>query len=140
MPFITQLPGMNPIPIAEFYAHNLELPLEDMVVEGLPSIQTINALAQQPPPPPPAPPALTHDASTNVHIQHQAPKPPPIAGGGSPPPASPGAAGGAGSLPAMQGPMGQHNAPQAPGTLPGPQPAYPPPMLHLLPRQPQQPV
>lgn len=43
MPYLIQLPGINPYPLAERYADLLEIPMDDIVIEGLPSIQAINA-------------------------------------------------------------------------------------------------
>lgn len=43
MPYILQLPGMNPTPIAKRYLDLLEIDLEEAIVEGLPSITAINA-------------------------------------------------------------------------------------------------
>lgn len=43
MPYILQLPGVNPYPLAKRYADLLDIDLEDIVVEGLPSITAINA-------------------------------------------------------------------------------------------------
>ena len=43
MPYMLQLPGINPHPLAQRYAELLEIDFEDIVVEGLPSIQAMNA-------------------------------------------------------------------------------------------------
>lgn len=43
MPYMIQLPGVNPYPLARRYADLLEINLEDFVVEGMPSIQAMNA-------------------------------------------------------------------------------------------------
>ena len=43
MPYLLQLPGVNPYPLAKRYADLLEIELEDIVIEGLPSITAINA-------------------------------------------------------------------------------------------------
>lgn len=51
IPLLTQIPGVNPTPIAEKYADLLDLGLEDMIVEGIPSIVAMNALAGRPQPP-----------------------------------------------------------------------------------------
>lgn len=45
MPYLLQLPGINPHPIAARYADLLDIDLEDIVVEGMPSITAINAQA-----------------------------------------------------------------------------------------------
>lgn len=44
MPTIVQLPGVNPVPIAEEYLELLEIDAEDKVVEGMPSIVALNAM------------------------------------------------------------------------------------------------
>jgi hypothetical protein len=43
MPYLLQLPGVNPHPLAHRYAELLEIDLDDIIVEGMPSIQAINA-------------------------------------------------------------------------------------------------
>ncbi len=43
MPYLLQLPGINPYPLAHRYADLLEIDLDDIVREGMPSIQAINA-------------------------------------------------------------------------------------------------
>lgn len=43
MPYLLQLPGVNPHPLAQRYAELLEIDLDDIIVEGMPSIQAINA-------------------------------------------------------------------------------------------------
>ena len=48
MPYLIQLPGVNPYPLAKRYADLLEIDLEDVVIEGMPSIQAINAQAGRP--------------------------------------------------------------------------------------------
>lgn len=42
MPYITQLPGVNPMPFVKKYAQLLDIDSEDMIVEGLPSIAAMN--------------------------------------------------------------------------------------------------
>ena len=44
MPWIIQLPGVNPTPLIEKYCHLLDVDVEEMVIEGMPSIQAMNAL------------------------------------------------------------------------------------------------
>lgn len=44
MPFILQLPGVNPVPIAQKYLDLLDIDIEDAVVDGLPSITALNAM------------------------------------------------------------------------------------------------
>ena len=43
MPYLLQLPGVNPYPLAHRYADLLEIAMDDIVVEGMPSIQAMNA-------------------------------------------------------------------------------------------------
>lgn len=43
MPYILQLPGMNPFTIGKRYLDLLEMNIEEAIVEGLPSIQAINS-------------------------------------------------------------------------------------------------
>lgn len=54
MPFVIQIPGINPIPFGQKYL-DLLLPegeLEDAIVEGLPSMVALNQMAAKPPTPP----------------------------------------------------------------------------------------
>lgn len=44
MPFIIQLPGINPKPFADAYTKLLDIDMDDAVAEGLPSIMAINAV------------------------------------------------------------------------------------------------
>jgi len=44
MPFILQLPGVNPVPITQKYLDLLDVDVEDAVVDGLPSITALNAM------------------------------------------------------------------------------------------------
>lgn len=48
MPYLIQLPGVNPYPLGRRYADLLEIDLDDIVVEGMPSIQAINAQMGKP--------------------------------------------------------------------------------------------
>lgn len=43
MPYIVQLPGINPLPFGKRYLDLLDIDMEDAIVEGLPSIQAQNA-------------------------------------------------------------------------------------------------
>lgn len=43
MPYLLQLPGINPYPLAKRYADLLEIDIDDIIIEGLPSITAINA-------------------------------------------------------------------------------------------------
>ena len=101
-PTILQIPGINPVPFAKKYLQVLNIDLEEGVVEGMPSIQAINAMmsAAARGAPPGMPPGA----------------PPPA---GPPPPAhSP--------APAAQGHMGAHNGPMSPHPV-GPMAAHPAP-------------
>lgn len=113
MPTVLQLPGFPSLPLVEKYGDLLEIDLESAAVEGMPSITTVNAMAQQPPPPPAAPPA---GPSNTLHL-HEGKQPANPVGA---PPGTPNA-------PGMQGPAGAHNAPQPPGQRGGPQPGFPAP-------------
>lgn len=52
MPYLLQLPGVNPYPLGRRYSDLLEIDLDDVIVEGMPSIQAINSqfskMAQSP--------------------------------------------------------------------------------------------
>lgn len=48
MPYLLQLPGVNPFPLGRRYADLLEIDLDDIIVEGMPSIQAINAQMGKP--------------------------------------------------------------------------------------------
>lgn len=43
MPYLIQLPGVNPYPLGQRYADLLEINLDEVIVEGMPSIQALNA-------------------------------------------------------------------------------------------------
>lgn len=43
MPYILQLPGMNPTPIARRYLDLLEIDIEEAIIEGMPSITALNS-------------------------------------------------------------------------------------------------
>lgn len=49
MPYLLQLPGVNPYPLGRRYADLLEIDLDDIIVEGMPSIQALNAQMGRPP-------------------------------------------------------------------------------------------
>lgn len=49
MPFITMLPNVNPVPIAKRYLGLLDIDVEEAIVEGMPSITALNAMASKPP-------------------------------------------------------------------------------------------
>jgi len=44
MPYILQLPGMNPTPIAKRYLDLLDIDIEDALIEGMPSITALNSM------------------------------------------------------------------------------------------------
>lgn len=48
MPYLIQLPGVNPYPLGRKYSNLLEIDLDDIIVEGLPSIQAVNAQMAKP--------------------------------------------------------------------------------------------
>lgn len=52
MPTMIQLPGINPVPVAEEYLELLDIDIEKTIVEGLPSIVAQNAMASKPSPQP----------------------------------------------------------------------------------------
>ena len=43
MPYLLQLPGVNPYPLGQRYADLLEIDLDEIIVEGMPSITALNA-------------------------------------------------------------------------------------------------
>jgi len=43
MPYLLQLPGVNPYPLGQRYADLLEINLDEIIIEGMPSIQAMNA-------------------------------------------------------------------------------------------------
>lgn len=93
-PFLVQVPGTNPAPLAKRYAELLDLPIEDFIAEGMPSITTINA-------------AMSKMAAAAGAQQTGDPA----------------------TDPAAQGPAGGNNVAVQPLNQPGPQPAYPAPIL-----------
>lgn len=48
MPYAIQIPGINPTPLVRKFADLLDLDVEDLVIEGVPSITAQNALAGKP--------------------------------------------------------------------------------------------
>ena len=109
MPIIMQIPGINPVPFGQKILDIFDIDAEDGMVEGLPSMAAVNAMASHPPPPPGAAPPPGAPPQQAPH-----PMPPPQAG----PP----------NAPNMQGPQGIHNAPKPPGVTPPPHPTPLPPM------------
>lgn len=46
MPFLSQIPGVSPTPLARKYAEALDIDTEELVIEGLPSINALNQSAR----------------------------------------------------------------------------------------------
>jgi hypothetical protein len=61
MPYLIQLPGMNPTTLARRYAGLLDLDIDELIVEGLPSITAANSMAGKAP--------GTGDPSTDPNAQ-----------------------------------------------------------------------
>lgn len=101
-PFLVQVPGINPAPIAKRYAALLELPMDEIIAEGAPSITAINAMM-----------------AAKAAAAGQAPGAPP----GQPQPGT----GDPATDPNAQGGQGGNNIAVQPLNQPGPQPAYTPP-------------
>jgi len=51
LPYLLQLPGVNPYPLGQRYADLLEIDLDEIIVKGMPSIQALNAQAGKTPTP-----------------------------------------------------------------------------------------
>jgi hypothetical protein len=49
MPYLLQLPGINPYPLGRKYSDLLEIDLDDVIIEGMPSIQALNSQMGKPP-------------------------------------------------------------------------------------------
>lgn len=47
MQYLLQLPGVNPYPLGQRFADLLEIELDDVIVEGMPSVQAVNAIMIQ---------------------------------------------------------------------------------------------
>lgn len=77
-PILSNLPGMNPEPVAKKIAHLLDIDLEELYVEGLPSFTAMNAVMGKPAPMGADPMAQGPAGAAN------APLPPGQAGGGQP--------------------------------------------------------
>lgn len=111
LPFLIQIPGTNPKALGSKLAELLDLDEEEFVLEGIPSIVTINAMAQA-------------QAKQQMAMAAAPPGGPGAQGGQKPPgPAQPGT-GDPATDPASQGAAGADNAPKAPGAAPQGQPAY----------------
>lgn len=80
MPTIMQMPNINPTPFAEKIGDLLLPDAENVVVEGLPSMQAMNQAAANPPPPGAPPAAQGSNGAAN------APRPPGAPQGAQPPP------------------------------------------------------
>lgn len=93
-PMLIQIPGVNPRPLLEKYARVIEIDMEELYAEGMPSITALNAM-----------------------MAKMATGP-----GGE-------ATGDPESDPNQQGGEGSQNAPNPQTEEPGPQPAYPAPMM-----------
>lgn len=106
MPFITQIPGINPKPIATKYLKLLGIDVDDGYADSVPSITAINQLLLQ-----------SAKASSDAAAS---------AGGTGGPTAAAGAqpTGNPATDPNMQGAAGGQNAPSAPRSTPGGQPQY----------------
>lgn len=133
MPMLIQIGSIAPPVLAKKYCDLLNLDEEEFIIEGMPSILALNAMAQQ------HAQAVgqiaTNTASSAIDAQHAPPQ-------GGPPSVIPGAsAGGASSPqvphhnpmanPAGQGSAGHMNAPVGQARPPGPQGAFPSPTTHL---------
>lgn len=71
MPFLIQIPGMNPTVLGKRYANLLDMDVDEMIVEGMPSITALNAMASRPPAAPGAPGAQpgTGDPANDPNAQ-----------------------------------------------------------------------
>lgn len=98
-PLLLQVPGVQPTPIGRRLAELIDLDPEELIVDGNPSITAINAILSK--------------------AAQGAP------GGGAPQPGT----GDPATDPNQQGGQGATNAPAAMLPAPGPQPAYPTPVL-----------
>ena len=118
LPYLIQIPGVNPFPLGRRYGELLELDVDDIVIEGMPSILAQNAAAGRDPfsaNPQGGLPANAHGqagagqgpaGATNApNPQHNEPGPQP----GYTAPAQHAAAGGAGLV--APGVLGNQNAP-----------------------------
>jgi hypothetical protein len=45
LPFLIQIPGINPMALARKYSELLDISVDELVIEGMPSIQAINSMA-----------------------------------------------------------------------------------------------
>ena len=136
MPMLIQIGSIAPPVLAKKYCDLLDLDEEEFIVEGMPSILALNAMAQQ------HAQAVgqiaTNTATSAVNAQHA----PPNGAPPSPLPNTPmGGPAGAPQVPhhnpmvnpAMQGPAGANHAAAGPMHQPGPQAAFPAPTTHVQP-------
>lgn len=132
MPMLIQIGHISPPVLAKKYCDLLNLDEDEFIVDGMPSIMALNAMAAQ------HAQAVgqisTNLASSAAEAQHAPPSGGPAAplpdgsrpaGQPQPPQGNPA------SNPAAQGPQGQNNMAQGPQRPPGAQPAYPAPVAHL---------
>jgi hypothetical protein len=84
MPTMVQLPGVNPIPVAEEYLNLLEIDTEKAIVEGLPSIVAQNAMASRPSIQPSNGDPMSAPGAQGPEGQNNAPVPPGDEPGGQP--------------------------------------------------------
>lgn len=117
MQFLIQLGGINPAVLAKRYCDLLNLDEEEFILEGAPSILSLNAMANQHASA--VAQIATNTAGAAVDAQHNPPKAPEPAGAPQAPTGDPA------TNPASQGAQGATNAPQPAGTTPQGQPAYP---------------
>jgi hypothetical protein len=137
MQYLIQLGHISPPVLARKYCDLLDLDEDEFIVEGMPSILALNAMAQQ------HAQAVgqigVNTASAAVNAQHAPPAGGPAAplpNGSRPAPGGPAGApqmphGNPAQNPAMQGAAGHGNMPVAPGVTPQGQPEYPAPTAHL---------
>ena len=79
MPFLLQLPGMNPNVMGKKYAALLEMDPDEMMLEGIPSIQALNSMFGKM-----AAPTSGNPAEQGAQGGDNAERPPETAPGGQP--------------------------------------------------------
>ena len=107
MPFLIQLAGINPKVLAKKYSELLDIDEEELIVDGMPSIIAINAIAQQQAQ---AQTKMLTDQSAAADERKTAAVTAPT--------------GDTATNPADQGSQGNNNAPKGPETAPQGQPEY----------------
>lgn len=130
MPMLIQIGQISPAVLAKKYCDLLDMDEEEFIVEGMPSILALNAMAQQ------HAQAVgqiaTNTASAAVNAQHAPPNGLPSKGAVGAAPGAPQVPhGNPAQNPAAQGPAGVSNAPAGPMRQPGPQPEFPAPQAHV---------